>query len=409
VIALLLVLLTAAAAGAEAPATWTTRRPIVLPPVGERAFVEVILDAVVYDGAMPTLGDLRVRERGGAEVGYVVRRLELTRRERDVSLLNLVTTPARQTRFTLDLGARPGAHAGVRLRLDPKAENFRVPVRIETSADGVTWDVARAAGFIYDVAGETRAADTTVSYPVSSSRWLRVTLEPAGDAPLPVRGATVLLPAAAAEREEDAVPATIVERTREAGRKVSRIVVDLGGRRPVDRVELDVADRNFHRVVTFETSDDRQQWRWAGSGAVSALDTPRLKERETRARLAETTARYLRLTVHDQDDRPLEITGVRAAGVRRSVAFEAVAGREYVLDYGNPRAAAPHHDVERTVRALAGQALPRATLGPAAPIPPPARPPWLDGQPIVMWGAMAVAVVALGLLLARLMRGVRPA
>ena len=128
--------------------------------------------------------------------------------------------------------------------------------------------------------------------------------------------------------------------------------------------------------------------------------------------MPETSARYLRLTVHDQDDRPLEIAGARAAGVRRTLVFEALPGREYVLDYGNPRAAAPRYDIERTVRAMGLTRLPQAVLGapiPLPPTPPPARPPWLDAQPVAMWAAMAVAVVALGALLFRLMRGVRAA
>ena len=408
-IVLLLILLAAAPAAADTPETWTTRRAIVLPALGERAFVEVPLDAGVYAGATPGLGDLRVRERGGAEVGYVVRRhdREAVRTEREAGLLDLVVTPERETRFVLDLGPRPALHSGVRVRMGDKAGSFRVPVRVETSGDRATWDVARAAGFIYDVSGETRASDTTVSYPVSSARWLRVTLEPAFGAPLPVRGATVLFAGTGVEREDEAVPATIVERDRDGARKQSRVVLDLGSRRPFDRLELDVADRNFHRVVTVEAGDDRRQWRWAGSGAVSALDTPRVRERETRVRLPETSARYVRLTIHNQDDRPLETTGVRASAPRRSLVFEAVAGREYVLDYGNPRATAPHYDAERTVRALAGVRLTPATLGPPAPVPPPPRAPWLDAQPVVMWAAMAVAVLALGALLVRLARSVR--
>jgi hypothetical protein len=409
VIAVLLVAL-AAASSADVPQTWTTRRPIAVPAIGVRAFVEAPLDAAVYAVAESSLADLRVRERGGPDVAYVVRQLDgqMASAERDVPLLDLVVTPSKQTRFVLDLGPRPGSHGAVRVRVADGAGSFRVPVRVETSDDGKTWDVARAAGFIYDVAGQTRAVDTSVTYPRSRARWLRVTLEPFGGAPLPVRGAAVCSYEAVAEREEDVVGATIVERDRDGTRKVSQLVLDIGGRRPLDRVELDVTDRNFYRVVTVDVSDDRRLWRSAGSAAVSALDAPRHPERETRVRLPETSVRYLRLTIHDQDDRPLEITGARVAGARRTLVFEAIAGREYVLDYGNPRATAPRYDIERTVRSLDLTRLPRAALGAAVPVPPPpprVRPPWLDAQPVVMWTAMAVAVVALGALLVRLLRG----
>lgn len=412
-IALLLVAL-AAAPAAEMPETWTTRRPIALPAIDARAFVEAPLDAAVYAVAEPSLADLRVRERDGGDVAYVVRRLDghVPSAERDLPLLDLVVTPSRQTRFVLDLGPRPGLHVGVRVRVNESAGSFRVPVRVETSDDPKVWDVARAAGFIYDVAGETRAVDTSVRYPASRARWVRVTIEPFGGAPLPVRGAAIRSFDVAAEREEDVVASSIVERERDAARKVSRLVLDIGSRRPLDRVELDVSDRNFYRVVTVEAADDRRLWRWAGSAAVSALDTTRHPERETRVRLPETTARYLRLTIHDQDDRPLEVTGARVVGARRTLVFEAIGGREYVLDYGNPRAPAPRYDIERTVRALDLARLPKAALGAPIPLPPPAPPrraPWLEAQPLAMWAAMAVAVVALGALLYRLARSVRAA
>jgi hypothetical protein len=414
VIALLLVVLAAAPAATDAPETWTTRRAITLPAVGARAFVEAPLDGAVYDVAATSLADLRVRERPGGDVAYVIRRLDgqVPSAERELPLRDLVVTPSKQTRFVLDLGPRPGLHAGVRVRVAESAGSFRVPARVETSDDGKVWDLARAAGFIYDVAGDTRAVDTSVRYPTSSARWVRVTLEPAAGAPLPVLGAAVRLSDVTAEREEDIVAAAVVERDRDPQRKVSRLVIDIGGRRPVDRVQLDVTDRNFYRVVIVDASDDRRTWRSAGSAAVSALESARRPERETRLRLPETTARYLRLTIQDLDDRPLEITGARVAGARRVLIFEAVAGREYVLDYGNPRAAAPRYDLARTVSALAPARLPQAALGAPLPLPPPpprVLPPWIEAQPIAMWAAMAVAVLALGALLLRLMRGARAA
>jgi uncharacterized protein DUF3999 len=413
VIAALVVLLaaaTAAPAPPETPPTWTTRRAIVLPALAQSGFVEVPLDADVYRTAAPTLADLRVRERGGAEVGYVLRRHERAARlePRALAPLDLVVTPARQARFVLDLGPRPPLHAGISLRLAADGRSYRVPVRVETSADRRAWDIARAAGFVYDVAGQTRAIDTSVTYPPSTARWLRVTIEPAGGVPLRVRGAAIVLETPA-EREEEPVAATIVQREQDTPRKVSRLVLDLGGRHPVDRIDVDIADRNFHRVVVVEASEDRAAWRWVGSCAVSAVDTPRVRERQTATRLPETTARYLRLTIQNQDDRPLDITGVRLAAVRRSVVFEAMPDHEYVLDYGHPGAPAPRYDAERTVRFLTGERLPRATLGPPAPLPvtPPRRVPWLDAQPLAMWAAMAVAIVALGALLVRLARSVR--
>jgi len=164
--------------------------------------------------------DLRIRDGAGAEVGYAVRRHDRgpAPRVAAVRVLDLVTLPSRETRFSLDVGRAPGVHSGVRLTIPERVKNFRVPARVETSADGRRWQVARAAGFIYVVEGESRAADTSVSYPPSTARWVRVTVGPAGGQPLPVEGAAVVF-AAPVERHEETAAASIVERTEDVNRK----------------------------------------------------------------------------------------------------------------------------------------------------------------------------------------------
>jgi hypothetical protein len=400
----------AAPAPREAPAAWAFRKPILLPALVEPRFVEVRPDADVFREASPTLADLRIRDAHGGDVAYVVRRRErmATETTREATMLDLVTTPDGSVRFTLEAGPGPLVHSRVRLVVREQARNFRVPVRVETSDDGRAWHVAREAGFVYRVEGETKAADTAVSYPTSTARRIRVTVGAEKGHPLPLAGAALVL-AAAAEREEERVPAAIVERDEESMRRVTRLVLDLRVRRPVDRLELDVAERNFHRVLLVEAGDDRKTWRWVGSAAISAIDTGVVRERLTSTRFPETATRYLRVTIQNLDDHPLRVTAARVFAVKRTVVFEATPGRAYVLDYGNPSAAAPRYDIARTLAYLGGDPLPEAALGAAAPVPAPPRAPWLASQPIAMWTSMAMAMLALGSLLWRMARAVRPA
>lgn len=394
----------------DTPSVWAFRKPVTLPALPQAGFVELRLDADVYRDASPTLADLRVRDAYGADVGYALRRRERVGAEstRDAAMLDLVTTPQGAVRFTLDAGSGRIVHNRVRLTIRDQARYFRVPVRVETADDGRTWQLARESGFVYRVEGETKAADTSVSYPTSTARWLRVTVGAERGKPLPLAGAALVI-AATPEREEERVASSLVERDEESMRRTTRLVIDLRARRPVDRLELDVAERNFHRVVLIEASDDRKAWRWTGSCAISAVDTGTVRERLTSARFPETTARYLRLTIQNLDDRPLSVTNARVFAVKRTLVFEAAPGRTYVLDYGNPSATAPRYDVARAMTYLGGQKLPEATLGPAQPVPKPQASAWLTSQPVVMWASMAMAVLALGSLLWRMARGVRAA
>ena len=409
-----LVLAAPGVAAAQAPPrasdVWAFRRPIAVPTLAQPGFVELAIDGDVYREATASLQDLRVREPGGADVAYVVRRHERRAAEatRDARLHDLVTTSERAVRFVLDAGSGRILHNRVRLAIADEAKNFRVPVRVETADAGGPWQVAREAGFIYRVEGNTPAADTSVSYPTSTARRLRLTVGPADGQPLPVTGARLVV-ATAAERREEAVTATLVAREEDTARRTTRLVLDLGGRRPVDRVELDVSDRNFHRVVLIEAGDDRTQWRWLGSCSISAVDTGRVRERLTGTRFPETTARYIRVSIENLDDRPLGITAVRLFAVPRTLVFTAVPTHRYVLEYGNPSAAMPRYDLARSVAYLGDDRLPAATLGPIERVPAAARrtSAWIASQPVLMWATMAMAMLALAGLLWRMSRGVR--
>ena len=397
-----------ASAGSPDSGRWSFTKPITLPPLDTAQFIEVLLDADVYRDAAPTLADVRVRE-GDHDVAYVVRRHETarTRTERTLPLLDLVELPDHAVRFVVDLGMRPGIHNRLRVRVADEAKNFRVPVTIETSTDRQTWAVARGAGFIYVVESDARATDTSVAYPDSTARYVRATVAAADGRAIAVTGATMVFETAG-ERDVETTPAAIVERADDAKTKTTRLLLDLGSRRPLDRLDLEIGDRSFNRVVRIEASADRERWWWMGSCAVSAIDTPRLRERNTTLPFAETAARYLRLTIENFDDRPLDIRAITAKTVRRGVVIEARPDGAYRLAYGNPRATAPRYDLVRVFPYLGTETLPLGTLGPATALTAPLAVAW-NAEPALVWGAMAVGVLVLGTLLFRLARQVRPA
>lgn len=410
-IAVALVLAAAGAAGAkpgrEALDAWAFRKPVSVPALSQPSFVELRLDADVTREAAPTLADLRLRDDTGVDVPYAVRRRERLASvvPRETAMLDLVTTREGAVRFVLDAGADRTAHSRVRLSIREQARNFRVPVRVETADDSRAWRLVREAGFIYRVEGETKTADTSVSYPSSTARWLRLTVGPEKGHALPLAGAAVVF--GDAGREEDRIPAGLVERDAESMRRTTRVVLDLKSRRPADRVELDVVERTFQRVVLVEAGDDRKTWRGVGSGAISAVDAGGVRERLSSVRFAPATARYLRLTVQNLDEQPLTVNGARVFAVKRALVFEATPGRTYVLDYGNPGAAPPRED-GRAVRFLDDR-LPTATLGATRPVPLPRSSSWIASQSFAMWATTAMAALALGSLGWRMARGVRTA
>ncbi|HXU90857.1 MAG TPA: DUF3999 family protein [Methylomirabilota bacterium] len=394
----------AAESARDAAGTWAFRKPISVPALTAPAFVELRPDADVVRQSAPTLADLRIRDGNGADVAYAFRRREraAVAATRDTPMQQLVTTGDGEVRFVVDTGDGK-RHRRVRLSIREQARNFRVPVRVETADDGKRWRIVREAGFIYRVEGETKTAETSVGYPGSTARWLRVTVGPEKGRALPLAGAAVVLDDAGT-REEERVPAALVLRDAESMRRTTRLVLDLRARRPTDRLELDVAERTFRRVVLLEAGDDRKTWRWVGSAPISSVDVAGIRERLTSVRFPETTARYLRLTIQNVDDPPLTVNGARVFAVKRALVFEAMPGRSYVLDYGNPRAVAPREDARAAVASVDRIALTTATVGAVRAVPAPPVTRSMPAHTLAAWSTTAMAALALASLGWRMVR-----
>jgi hypothetical protein len=131
-----------------------------------------------------------------------------------------------------------------------------------------------------------------------------------GEAPLRINGASVFSVTETPPRETD-YPAIIVSHSEDPDRGVSVMVVDLGMEGvPTSRLAVETSQVNFYRAVTLEGSKDAQVWESLPiSDALYDYDTPRFVETQLSVTFPETTTRYLRLTVHNEDNPPLNIQG----------------------------------------------------------------------------------------------------
>ena len=203
-------------------------------------------------------------------------------------------------------------------------------------------------------------------------------------------------------------PVQLIDPIEDSTRKVSIFTVDLVTQGlPTDRLTLVTGETNFHRRVTLEGSLDGESWRAiSGSGEVYAYETPKFTGSNLMFDYPEVTDRYLRLSIHNQDDAPLSVSEVAASGLRRRLIFQAAPEATYGLYYGNTEAIHPSYDLERFLPYLETDNLPSAELGEQQnnaqftrpEIPVSERFPWL-----ITLGVVAVAAVA-GLLLFGVLR-----
>jgi hypothetical protein len=311
--------------------------------------------------------------------------------------------------MTLDLGEAPPVTNRIHVRTP--ARNFGCGVTIEGSDDNKTWKTIRPGAAIFDFnyfpRQFTTGAFTTITIPDTQMRYLRVIVAaPPNAGPIDLEGADVWQVKAPEKSDLPLlVSLAIINRSETQQMRETWVTLDLGARHlPVCTVTFVTPEDNFLRNVRIEVSDDREHWRPAGGGTIFRFRTDRYREEQLAVTFPEASGRYVRIAVENGDDPPLPITGVTVQGRPRYVYFPFEEGKQYRLFYGNPDARPPHYDYAAVFAKVDRRAAVETRLGEVRQNPrfiatradqPPS--PWLERNQWVLYVALGVVVIVLGL------------
>jgi len=401
-----------------APAEWRYQKNIVVSAdLSGETLVELELDAEVFAKAAAGLRDIRIIESGTQrEIPYqlVVERSERDRATFPVRMQDLSSVRGEYTSFVLDLGKPGQLHSEVEVLTT--SLNFRRSVSVEASNDAAQWAVLTEKGQIYDFTVSERgfrAQDTKVRYPESTVRYLRITIFDRGEEPLRITGARAALVRETAAREVR-YQADILERREDQENRRTQTIFDLGGANlPSNRLELAVLGDNYFREVALEGSNDKDAWSPVHSRDVMySYDTPKFRGAKTAVVYSESAFRYMRLTIFNADNPPLDITGAQAVGLLRKIIFSTSPDAALRFYYGNPSARYPSYDLAQYFRYLEVENLPKATLGPQESNPlfeekVPPLPPFSERFPWLLTGLVVGLTVLFAGFLVMLFRRIK--
>lgn len=414
IITLVLLLLASSSVAADfSQRDWRYVKDIILSSgLQPEGLVELAPDIQVFAGAAQGLADLRIISGENGEIPY---KLEIGKAEHErtsfsVSVRDKGYIPGSYNLFTADLGQEGILHNEIEIRTP--SVNFRRTATVETSNDAIIW--MRIAGqTVYDFTVKERSfttRDTRVRYPDSTARYLRVKIADAGEGPLEIAGATIFFVKETPARE---IPwsSSILNTGRNADQRTTNVEIDLGTPGlPSYRLAISVPDVNFYREVTLEASIDQEKWTTIARRAdIYVFDTPKFVGKSLVITYPETTSRYLRLVIHDEDSPPLTVQEVNVWGLWRRLVFAADPQQSYKLHYGNAEARQPSYDIERVFPYLATEKLPEARLSPQTTNPyfVEEQPPVSERFPWLFPTVVAVAVIIVALLLIGILRQAR--
>lgn len=388
------------------------RKAVSTPPLTEPTYVKAILDREV---ASSDAGyrDVRIFTEGGRETPYQLVE-ERARGEEgfyNSEILNLSSDQDGRVMFVLDLGESSLIHN--RLDLRASNENYRREVSIYATNSLLghqdpNWLLLTDDQFIFrhtDREADFFAQRGTINYPQSTTRYLRVVIEGGPEGALDISQARVYRHLVSTAQEESIETQADISLNQEF--RATEILADLGSPGlPVNEVTLSAPEEgNFNRNVVVSGSNDRTSWRSLARSRIFRVSTPEFSGESMSISFPESSYRYYRISVINEDDQPLDFQNrVNFSGVLRSVAFLAEPGQSYYLYYGDPEVRAPRYDLARIFQYLEAQEFPTASLSGAQENPyyvPPPEPttPFTERFPYLFNIVIIFLVIIVGFLI----------
>jgi hypothetical protein len=387
------------------------QRPVQAQPGGQRY---IAVDEQTWKDARRDLGDLRLYS-GQQEVPYalIVERGSRENDNKDVTVLQQSVVGGK-TQFLIDMtGVAEYDHIDVKLL----TKNFVAHARVEGQDDlhGKDWALL-GESILYDLSKENLGANSVLRLPLSTYKYLRVTIDG------PVKPADIVGASSEFRQEQKAVwrdvggaptvaelPASAArDNASRVGRKGTQLTFTVPENVPVNRVifDIDAAQPNFRRSVQVEGDKDA----YIGSGEIDRVHMVRQGQKidtdDYDVNFSAVGHKEIKVTIDNGDDPPLKIKSARLQQLEHRLYFDAPASGPLTLYYGDEKLDPPIYDYAKLFL-LAKDAAP-AQLGAeqanAAFTGRPDERPWTEKHPAVLWIAIVAAVLILGAIALRSMK-----
>jgi len=327
----------------------------------------LILTPDVYNAARPDLGDIRLTDNSGKQVAYIIARPQdrTERQQYRPSVINRSTNAENAEMVTLDFGQKVVKNS---IEVITKGDNFRRMVKIEGSNDNTEFFTLVKRAYVFAV-GQDKHFEQ-IGLPTNDYRYLRITVLPMPDennSPVIEEVKTFKVVEKIAQRQQ--VETVSVEHSEDEKNKSSIYVYDLTYQHlPISEIELEVTSDSFYRFVSIEgrdqatrkveivSEDNRQRFEevevpWERLVSDTIYRYPeqggeKCEKLVIRVPAGRRVHRYLKITIANYDDEPVEVEKASAKMIADEVVFAADGNSELVLYVGSASAGMPQYDIK---------------------------------------------------------------
>jgi hypothetical protein len=378
----------AASAGAEEPGHFRFWRDVDRGPAKEEAILSFTLDSDIYAATRDGLPDLRIFDNAQTETPYQIESDVEYREER-----------IRHSGHPEDVSLREKGNAieiGLRLPKDsPAAEGFvfvtpqvdyERKVQVFGSNDGMNWSTLVADGTIFDFSRYMDVSNREVALPPNAFRQFKIVVEDATDEKQsPYKELTRTFRSGKEEERKESTTLqrrvfridrieffwhTVqqhVKKARKAEYAVVRFDKEIDAqkkqtilqvhtrREPLTAFTIETPSRNFNRRLTVEVPVVRgptTQWNAIGQGTLSNFRFRTYHREHVSVQFPEQRQDQYRVVIDNEDNPPLDITGVKAEGNVYREIFLAQEEKSFRVYYGAESVESPKYEAATVLSTL---------------------------------------------------------
>lgn len=378
--------------------SWRYSRVLQAPRTSGEALAEAVLPWEIYGHCQPGCQDARIVNSGGEEIPFVVEAKQAVRNveSRASRILENSFVVNEYTQIIGDLGESYAPYD--RVRVETNRADFIVWAEVALSDDAKTWRIVEARAPIARFRSRAVEGTQTIPFQGLSSRYVRVRIAERAEQ-FPVNGISVLNEKEARRQTADVSASFIEEKPTDPTESVWRTSL-ASLNQPVSELTVQTDSAEFYRAVRVSASSDGQEWSYWGSGVIYRYKQGDKTRESLRVEFPELTSnRFLRVEIINGNDQPLANLHLAPAAVPRTLAFKLIAGQQYRLLYGNEKASWPQYDLGHYFDSNPAKPVYlQLSLGPEEETANHRDPrPFTERHPEVLWGALALAIVLIGL------------
>lgn len=396
-------------------------------------YCALTLTPEIYNVARTDLVDIRLIDRDGNQIPYVLARNE-DRTETvkyNSGILNSSTDANGNILATLDFGGQTVKNS---IEVETTGDNFRRAVKVEGSNDNVTFFTIVDRAYIFAVNDKNRHRFSTIDLPSNDYRYIRIAVSPmTAEESKPWLNEVRAFKIERKTVQKQIVEMTQTEHTEDANYHSSNYVYDLKFcRLPVVEIELNVDDASFYRCVTIQgrdaatqkvkidSEDNRQRfsevevpWNTIITDAIYRyIDAAGKKyERLILPINYRDAHRYIRVVINNYDDQPIMIRSASAKMIPHRIIFPFASDKPARIYVGNDSAAQPQYDLARRLTNPMQVKTTQAAI--ASLIENPAaekslqKLPWTEKYKILLLTTLVVVVFVLGVFMLSSLRSIQ--